>query len=81
MAQPDLVATPEYAARTAVRFWTRSNGNGYADSGDFRGLTYAINGGLIGYEDGNDTGLDDRVELFEYASAKLADLGPSIYGA
>jgi len=75
VANPDLVATPQYAVLTAVRFYTRANGNGYADAGNYEGLTYAINGGLIGHEDGNDTGLDDRVELYEYAKQKLVELG------
>jgi putative chitinase len=77
---PDLVSEPHYAAMTAVHFWTRIDGNSFADAGDFRDLTIAINGGLIGYEDGNDTGLDDRVELYEYANAKLLALGEQTYG-
>lgn len=74
---PDLVALDAYAAGTAVQFWRDAGGNVYADRGDYMGLTKAINGGLVGFEDGNDTGLDDRVELLQYAEAKLALLDQS----
>jgi putative chitinase len=53
---PELVETPEWAAKSAALYWKRHNLNKFADSGDFIGLTKAINGGL--------NGLDDRQELF-----------------
>lgn len=79
VANPDLVATPAYAASTAAWFWTSINGNSFADRNDYRGLTLAINGGLTGYEDGNSTGLDDRVELYQNADAKIALMGIGIF--
>jgi len=50
---PDLVATPMYAAMTAGFFWSTHKLNGMADSHNYVGMTKAINGGTIG--------LDDRV--------------------
>jgi putative chitinase len=69
----DRVALPEAAAWTACWFWYANRCNHIADSGDYATLTKVINGGLTGYEDGNDTGLDDRVEMLEYAEVKLAE--------
>jgi putative chitinase len=51
--QPDLVATPMYAALTAGFFWATHKLNPKANARDFVGMTKAINGGTIG--------LDDRV--------------------
>ena len=50
---PDLVATPKYAALTAGWFWSTHNCNKLAEFSDWVGLTKKINGGTIG--------LDDRV--------------------
>ena len=44
----------EYAWLSAVFYWTTHGLNGYADSGDFRGLTKAINGGFNGLSDRED---------------------------
>lgn len=51
--QPELVATPMYAALTAGFFWATHKLNPKANARDFVGMTKAINGGTIG--------LDDRV--------------------
>lgn len=60
------------ACDAAGCFWVEGvRGNEYADRGDYRGLTVAINGGLTGYEDGNSIGLDDRVELWHQCSKVL----------
>jgi putative chitinase len=48
---PDLVATPTYAALTAGFFWDTHKLNQYADSRNYKTMTKKINGGLIGYED------------------------------
>jgi len=48
---PDLVATPRYAAMTAGWFWNTHKLNQYADSQDYKTLTKKINGGFIGLED------------------------------
>lgn len=45
---PDLVATPQYAALTAGWFWSTHGCNGLAQVGDWTGLTKKINGGTIG---------------------------------
>ena len=48
---PDLVATPKYAAMTAGWFWNTHKLNQYADSRDFVMMTKKINGGTIGLQD------------------------------
>lgn len=50
VSNPDLLAQPLYAARSAAWFWKDNRLNTFADKGDFRGLTLRINGGLNGYE-------------------------------
>ena len=50
-ADPDMVATPQYAALTAGWFWDTQKLNQYADKGDFLTMTKRINGGTIGLED------------------------------
>ena len=49
--QPDLVATPQYAALTAGFFWDTHKLNQYADSRDYKMMTKKINGGFIGLAD------------------------------
>jgi putative chitinase len=51
--EPDLVATPKYAAMTAGWFWSTHGCNDLAESGNWVNLTKKINGGTIG--------LDERV--------------------
>lgn len=58
--QPELLETPEFAARSAAWFWWNNWLNGLADKGDFLTITKRINGGT--------NGLKDRQEL--YARAK-----------
>jgi putative chitinase len=48
---PDLVATPKYAALSAGFFWSTHKLNNFADVEDFKGMTKKINGGFIGLED------------------------------
>jgi len=48
---PDLVATPTYAALTAGFFWDTHKLNQYADSRDYKTMTKKINGGYIGLAD------------------------------
>jgi putative chitinase len=48
---PDLVATPTYAALTAGFFWDTHKLNQYADSRNYKTMTKKINGGFIGLED------------------------------
>lgn len=49
--EPDLVATPQYAALTAGWFWNTHKLNQFADVRDFKTMTKKINGGFIGLED------------------------------
>jgi putative chitinase len=57
--QPDLVATPKYAAMTAGWFWSTHKLNQFADRQDFTLMTKKINGGTIG--------LDDRIKHINHA--------------
>lgn len=49
--EPDLVATPKYAALTAGWYWSTHGCNDIADRGDWAALTKKINGGTIGLAD------------------------------
>ena len=62
-AEPDLVATPKYAALTAGWFWSTHKCNDAALAQDWVKLTKIINGGTIG--------LDDRVKHTNEAIAVL----------
>jgi putative chitinase len=48
---PDLVATPKYAAMTAGWFWNTHKLNQYADTRDYTMMTKKINGATIGLND------------------------------
>jgi putative chitinase len=63
--EPDLVATPQYAAMTAGWFWDTQKLNALAESGNNLALTKKINGGTIG--------LDDRILHTNQALALLGD--------
>lgn len=54
LAQPDLLATPQGACRSAAWFWKSRALNGLAESDKFGSLTKIINGGF--------NGLDDRIQ-------------------
>jgi putative chitinase len=49
-ADPDLVATPKYAALTAGWFWDTHKLNALADARDWTKMTKIINGGTIGLD-------------------------------
>lgn len=59
---PDDLVIPKYAVLSACVEWDNGNLNSYADAGNFKKITYIINGGLIGY--------DSRV--IYYNKAKIA---------
>ena len=61
---PDLLATPQYAALSAGWFWSTHNCNPLAENQDWIALTKKINGGIIG--------LDDRIKQTERAVAVLS---------
>lgn len=63
--EPELVATPQYAALTAGWFWSTHDCNRLAEAGDWTGLTKKINGGTIG--------LADRVKHTKEALAVLGE--------
>lgn len=63
LLNPELLATPEYAAESAGWFWNLRGLNAYADRGDFEGITRRINGGL--------NGLVDRVGYWHRATSML----------
>jgi len=56
-ANPDLAFSAEWALKIAAEEWKASGCNALADADDLRGVTRAINGGLIG--------LDSRREWLE----------------
>lgn len=62
--EPDLVATPMYAAMTAGWFWDTHKLNDFANRKDYVGMTKKINGGTIG--------LQDRISHIEQALAVLS---------
>lgn len=62
--EPDLVATPAYAALTAGWFWSTHGCNDLAEAANWVGLTKKINGGTIG--------LQDRIAHTEQAIQVLA---------
>jgi putative chitinase len=62
--EPDLVATPQFAAMTAGWFWDTHKLNDYANQRDFVGMTKKINGGTIG--------LDDRIKHINHALEVLS---------
>jgi putative chitinase len=61
--EPDLVATPKYAALTAGWFWDTHKINAPADANDTTKVTKIINGGTIG--------LNERVALTQQSLAAL----------
>lgn len=56
---PEYLTTFEGAAQSACWFWESNNLNRFADRGDIKGLTKAINGGYIG--------LEDRIKHYNHA--------------
>lgn len=69
ISNPDLVATPQYAALSAGWFWNSKGLNAYADRGDLVSITKRINGGL--------NGQDDRENLYKIAIIVLSDQEPT----
>lgn len=65
VSQPDLVATPTYAALTAGWFWSTHGCNPLAEQANWTGLTKKINGGTIG--------LADRINHTQLALAQFTD--------
>lgn len=64
IGDPDQLAQPEYAVRSAMWFWRSHGLNELADAGQFERITKIINGGL--------NGEDQRLALYEAAKEALA---------
>jgi len=64
VGDPDQLAQPEYAVRSAMWFWQSHGLNELADAREFETITRRINGGLNGEA--------DRLALYEQAKAVLA---------
>ena len=60
---PEYLETFEGASQSACWYWESNNLNRFADQGDIKGLTRAINGGYIG--------LDDRIKHYNHALAVM----------
>jgi len=61
--EPQLVATPMYAALSAGWFWKTHGCNDLAEAQNWEGLTRRINGGTFG--------LEERIKLTQHALAVL----------
>lgn len=61
VADPDKLALPEFAFRSAAWFWGSHGLNPLADNADLKTITIRINGGTVG--------LDERLQL--YAKVKV----------
>jgi putative chitinase len=67
IGDPDQLAQPEYAVRSAMWFWQSHGLNELADTGDFERVTKIINGGLNGEA--------ERLVLYAAAKEATSDLG------
>lgn len=63
VSHPELVETPEVAARSAAWFWLMAGLNTLADAGDIVAISKRVNGGT--------NGLAERVNLFKRFKAAL----------
>lgn len=63
LKNPELLEQPEWAAESAVWYWSTRNLNALADQDRFTDITRAINGGT--------NGLEDRKARYRYALAVL----------
>jgi putative chitinase len=50
IGNPDLAIQRQHMMLTQAGYWAKNDLNRFADAGDFRGLTKAINGGLTNWE-------------------------------
>lgn len=64
ISDPEWLAQPEYAVRSAMWFWQAHGLNQLADAGQFERITRIINGGL--------NGEDERLALWDAAKGVLA---------
>ena len=64
LRKPDLLEVPDWAAKSAVWYWTTRDLNALADQDRFTDITKAINGGT--------NGLEDRKARYKFALTVLA---------
>lgn len=64
LRSPELLEQPEWAAKSAVWYWSTRNLNALADADRFTDITRAINGGT--------NGIDDRKARYRYALKVMA---------
>lgn len=64
LRKPDLLEVPDWAAKSAVWYWTTRNLNALADQDRVTDITKAINGGT--------NGLEDRKARYQYALKVLS---------
>jgi putative chitinase len=64
IGEPDKLAQPDYAVRSAMWFWQTHGLNKLADEGQFERITKIINGGLNGYA--------ERLALYKLAKEAFA---------
>lgn len=64
LKNPELLEQPEWAAKSAVWYWSTRNLNALADQDRFTDITKAINGGT--------NGLEDRKARYRFALTVLA---------
>jgi len=63
LSDPDRLAQPDGACRSAAWFWANANLNAWADEGDILAITRAINGGS--------NGLAERIALYQVCLGAL----------
>ena len=63
VSDPDKLAGPPYAAKSAAYYWKTKGLNALADKGDLMGITRKINGGTNGH--------DHRLELYRTIKGML----------
>lgn len=62
LSNPDLLLQPDAAALSAGWYWSSRNLNELADRDDLKAISIGVNGGLHGFDDGDRSDLDSRVD-------------------
>lgn len=70
-ADPEALASPEWAALSAADFWDAHNLNKWADAGDFDGVSDVINRGRKTAKEGDANGYADRLARYNEAREVL----------
>lgn len=71
LAQPELLADPEFGAASAGWYWARAGCSRFADAGDFDGVCDAINFGRKTVARGDSNGFADRQHYYDLALRAL----------